>query len=91
MARTDQLTGKKTRFGGNRKHRRGSSGAGGTWRFKSQRTLRTWKINGRMARVVKNGKVTRVKVAMSTYNKLRKGSSVNGYKLAPTTNLLLPQ
>lgn len=82
MSRIDEITGIKTRHGGNRKHRRGSSGSGGVWRFKSQRTLRTWRPNLRIVKVLFNGKVEKKKVAMSTYKKLRTGAAVNGYVLA---------
>jgi len=45
MSRTCELTNKRTIFGGARKHKRGSSGGGGVWQFKAQRTARTWKLN----------------------------------------------
>lgn len=82
MARKCDISGTKTAHGGNREHRRGSSGAGGQWRFKSQRTTRTWKPNLRKAKVLRDGKVETVNVAMKIYKKLRAGESVNGYTLA---------
>lgn len=82
MSKKCDISGTKTRHGGNRKHKRGSSGSGGVWRFKSQRTTRTWKPNMRKAKVVKNGKLETVNVAMKIYKKLRAGHSVNGYTLA---------
>ena len=57
--------------GGNRKHRRGSSGGGGAWRFKSQRTLRTWKPNLRPITINENGRVSRELICMKCYKKLR--------------------
>lgn len=82
MARQCDITGSKTQHGGNRKHRRGKSGAGGAWRFKSTRTTRTWKPNLREVRVTFAGKVQKVKVSMKAYKKLRSGEAVNGYQLA---------
>jgi ribosomal protein L28 len=82
MSRKDEITGTKTQFGGNRKHKRGSSGAGGVWRFKSTRTLRNWKPNLREVKVLFNGKIEKKKVSMKTYKKLRTGASVKGHVLA---------
>ncbi|MFW5702945.1 MAG: large ribosomal subunit protein bL28 [Candidatus Dojkabacteria bacterium] len=82
MARKCELTGRKTRSGGNRKHRRGSSGAGGNWRFKSTRTTRKWNANLRKVKVMLNGKVEKMTVSMKAYKKLRKGESIDGYVLA---------
>ncbi|MEO6729359.1 MAG: L28 family ribosomal protein [Candidatus Dojkabacteria bacterium] len=76
MARVDELTGKKTAFGGNHKHRRGSSGGGGVWKFKAQNTKRTWKPNLRKVKLTVNGATKRVKVSMKTYKKLRKMAEV---------------
>jgi ribosomal protein L28 len=84
MARKCDISGTSTARGGNRKHRRGRSGAGGHWRFKSPRTTRAWKPNLRKVRVVYNGQEETVRVAMKIYKKLRKGESVNGYTLAPS-------
>ena len=58
--------------GGNRKHRRGSSGGGGAWRFKSQRTLRSWKPNLRPITINENGTVSRELICMKCYKRLRK-------------------
>lgn len=57
--------------GGNRKHRRGSSGGGGAWRFKSQRTLRTWKPNLRKITIDEGGIVYREVICMKCYKRLR--------------------
>ena len=57
--------------GGNRKHRRGSSGGGGSWRFKSQRTIRTWKPNFRKITIREDGRVSRELICMKCYKKLR--------------------
>ncbi|MFS8131107.1 MAG: large ribosomal subunit protein bL28 [Candidatus Dojkabacteria bacterium] len=80
MARVDELTGKKTGFGGNHKHRRGSSGGGGVWRFKAPNTKRTWKPNLRKVKLTVNGETKRVKVSMKTYKKLRKMAEVEAAK-----------
>ncbi len=84
MANRDALTGKGSMFGGHRKHRRGSSGGGGAWAFRAQRTLRQWKPNLRKTKLVEvaTGKVENLKISMKTYKRLRKGDSVKGYKLA---------
>jgi ribosomal protein L28 len=82
MSRSCDLTGRTTQFGGNRKHKRGSSGAGGVWRFKSTRTSRTWQPNLRKVRVESNGVVETLKVSMKAYKKLRQGAVLSGYKLA---------
>lgn len=71
MAKKCDLTGKKTTFGGNRKHRRGASGGGGAWRFKSQRTARKWEPNLRTVRVVMEGVPQTIKVSMKAYKKIR--------------------
>ena len=83
MANRDELTGKGSMFGGHRKHRRGSSGGGGAWSFRAQRTLRQWKPNLRKVRLeeVLTGKIDTLKISMKTYKKLRQGHSVEGYKL----------
>ncbi len=83
MSRQCQLTGAKTQHGGNRKHKRGSSGAGGVWRYKAPRTSRTWQPNLRSVRLEKAGEVVKMKISMKAYKKLRRGESIDGYKLAP--------
>lgn len=74
MARKDELTGKKTAFGGRQKHRRGSSGGGGVWKFKAPNTKRTWKPNLRKVKLTINGQTKRVKISMKTYKRLRKNA-----------------
>lgn len=71
-------------FGGSRKHRRGSSGGGGVWRFKSQRTQKIWRPNLRKAKLVETstGKQDTYKISMKAYKRLRKGDELEGYKLA---------
>lgn len=82
MSRSCEIIGIKTQYGGNRKHRRGKSGAGGVWRFKAPRTTRTWKPNIRKARVLTPaGEVKRVNVSMKAYKKLRKEGQLEGYLL----------
>ncbi len=58
--------------GGNRKHRRGKSGGGGPWRFKSQRTLRTWKPNLRKITIEADGSVYTEMICMKCYKRIRK-------------------
>lgn len=84
MARKDELTGKKTMFGGSRKHKRGSSGGGGVWRFKAQRTARTWRPNLRKVKLqdTVSGDISTFKVSMKTYKKLRKDGKFQNYTLA---------
>lgn len=76
MARQCEILGKKTAFGGNKKHRRGASGGGGKWKFKSQNTKRTWKPNLRKVKLEIDGQTKRVTVSMKAYKKLRKMSAV---------------
>ncbi|MEP7103522.1 MAG: 50S ribosomal protein L28 [Candidatus Dojkabacteria bacterium] len=76
MARVCELTGKKTSFGGNHKHRRGSSGGGGVWQHKAQNTNRTWKPNLRKVKLTINGRSRRVKISMKAYKKLKKMAEV---------------
>ena len=75
MSRMCELTGRKTSFGGNKKHRRGKSGGGGVWSFKAPNTNRTWKPNLRKVKLEVDGKTKRVKVSMKAYKKLRNLSS----------------
>jgi|GEM_PF-1193968 len=87
MARTCEVSGVSTRYGSSTKHKRGSSGAGGVWRFKGPKTKRNWAPNLRLVMAqytTPTGKqvVGKVKVAMKIYKKMRTGASVNGYKLA---------
>ena len=84
MARKDELTGKKTMFGGSRKHKRGSSGGGGVWRFKAQRTARTWRPNLRKVKLQDtiSGDISTFKISMKTYKKLRKDGKFQNYTLA---------
>ncbi|MDQ6985362.1 MAG: bL28 family ribosomal protein [Candidatus Dojkabacteria bacterium] len=72
MARKCEITGKSTSFGNSKKHRRGKSGAGGTWRFKAPKTRRTWRPNLRKVKLEINGVTKRVKISMKAYKKLRK-------------------
>lgn len=72
MARECEITGKKTAFGGNKKHRRGKSGSGGVWAYKAPNTNRTWKPNLRKVKVEINGQTKRIKVSMKAYKKMRK-------------------
>jgi len=76
MSRVCELTGKKTAFGGNHKHRRGSSGGSGVWRFKAQNTNRKWMPNLRKVKLEINGHTRRVKISMKAYKKIRKLSEV---------------
>jgi large subunit ribosomal protein L28 len=74
MSRVCDLSGKKTAFGQSRKHKRGSSGGGGHWRFKAQATKRTWRPNLRKLKVMIDGTPTTIKVSMKMYKKIRKES-----------------
>ncbi|BCX13823.1 MAG: hypothetical protein KatS3mg085_355 [Candidatus Dojkabacteria bacterium] len=74
MSRQCDLSGKKTAFGHSKKHRRGSSGGGGQWRFKAPTTNRTWRPNLRKLKVVMNGTPVTIKVSMKMYKKLKKMS-----------------
>lgn len=80
----DVLTGKSPMFGKSRKHKRGSSGGGGVWRFKAQATPKKWKINSRKVKLVEKatGKVDTYTVSMKTYKRLRNFGSFQGFELA---------
>jgi ribosomal protein L28 len=82
MSRVCELTGRKTSFGHNMKHRRGSSGGGGAWRFRSQKTDRLWLPNLRKTKVVAEGKVQTMKISMKAYKALKKYGSLHGVTLA---------
>ena len=82
MARICELTGRKTSYGHKMKHRRGSSGGGGAWRFRAQKTNRTWLPNLRKVKVNVEGKVETITVSMKAYKALRKFGSVDGVTLA---------
>lgn len=77
MSRVCELTGRKTSFGHNKKHRRGSSGGGGRWRFKAPKTNRTWKPNLKKVKLEVDGRVQTMKISMKAYKKLRKLAEVN--------------
>ncbi len=77
MARKCEITGKKTAFGNRKKHRRGSSGGGGVWKFKAPKTKRTWKPNLRKVKLEVNGQSKRIKISMKAYKKLRKLAEVS--------------
>jgi len=82
MSRVCDLTGSKKAFGHNMKHRRGSSGGGGKWRFKAHKTNRIWTPNLRKIAVVIEGVTTRIKVSMKAYKTLRNKGSIDGVTLA---------
>ena len=71
MSRQCEILGKKTSFGNNKKHRRGSSGGGGIWRFKAPKTRRTWKPNLRKIKLTINGETKKIKISMKAYKKIR--------------------
>ncbi|KXK27251.1 MAG: 50S ribosomal protein L28 [candidate division WS6 bacterium OLB20] len=81
MARTCDLTGRRTSTGHHKKHRRGSSGGGGVWAYKSQKVKRTWKPNLRKVRVEMDGKVQTITVSMKAYKTLRSKGSFMGATL----------
>lgn len=72
MSRECEITGRKTSFGGNKKHRRGSSGGGGMWAFKAPNTRRKWKPNLRKVKLEVDGQTKRVKISMKAYKRLKK-------------------
>lgn len=82
MSRLCDLTGRKTTYGHKMKHRRGSSGGGGAWKFRAQKTNRTWEPNLRKARVIVGDKVETVKISMKAYKALRNNGSIDGIRLA---------
>lgn len=82
MSRVCDLTGTKKGFGHNMKHRRGSSGGGGKWRYKSTKTNREWVPNLRKVKVEEDGVKKTVKVSMKTYKTLRNKGPIGSIKLA---------
>ena len=84
MARACKITGTKTAFGTSHKHKRGSSGGGGVWRYKAQRTNRTWRPNlvEKKIKDLSTGKVEKMKISMKAYKKLRKDGQLNNFALA---------
>ena len=71
MSRLCELTGRKTSTGNRKKHRRGSSGGSGVWRFKAPKTKRTWRPNLRKVKMIIDGKPQKIKVSMKAYKRLR--------------------
>jgi ribosomal protein L28 len=82
MSRACDLTDTKKSFGHNMKHRRGSSGGGGKWRYKSTKTNRAWIPNLRKVDVLIEGVKKRIKVSMKAYKTLRNKGNIDGVKLA---------
>jgi ribosomal protein L28 len=72
MSRICEITGRKTSFGGNHKHRRGKAGGGGKWRFKAPNTNRKWLPNLRKVKLEVDGRLQTIKISMKAYKKLRK-------------------
>ncbi len=72
MARFCAICEKQTTFGGNKKHKRGSSGGGGVWRYKAPNTKRSWKPNLRKIVIEdEDGRKLKLDVCMKCYKKLR--------------------
>ena len=82
MSRVCDLTGTKKGFGHNMKHRRGSSGGGGAWKFRAQKTRRTWEPNLRKVDVIVDDKKETLKISMKAYKALRKYGELKGVRLA---------
>ena len=82
MSRICELTGRKTAYGHNMKHRRGSSGGGGAWKFRSQKTNRTWEPNLKKVSVMVDEKKETMKISMKAYKALRKYGILHGVRLA---------
>ncbi|KXK09871.1 MAG: L28 family ribosomal protein [Candidatus Dojkabacteria bacterium] len=81
MARVCDLTGRRTSTGNHKKHRRGSSGGGGAWSYRSQKVKRTWKPNLRKVKVNMDGKVQVITVSMKAYKTLRNKGKFAGAEL----------
>jgi ribosomal protein L28 len=82
MSKICDLTGRKTTYGHKMKHRRGSSGGGGAWRFRAQKTRRTWEPNLKKVDVIVDGKQVKLKISMKAYKALRKYGQLRGVTLA---------
>jgi ribosomal protein L28 len=73
MSRVCELTGRKTRTGHNRTHRRGKAGGvTGTWSKKAQATKITWKPNLRKVRLNVDGTVRTLTISMKAYKRIKK-------------------
>jgi len=82
MSKICDLTGRKTTYGHNMKHRRGASGGGGAWKFRAQKTRRTWEPNLRKVDVIVDDKKETLKISMKAYKALRKYGELKGVRLA---------
>ncbi len=83
MARTCELTGRKTSTGHTRRHQRGSSGGvSGPWSRKAPAKKRTWKPNLTVVKVVSEGREQKMKLSMKAYKRIRKYGSLQGVTLA---------
>lgn len=82
MSKICDLTGRKTTYGHNMKHRRGASGGGGAWKFRAQKTRRTWEPNLRKVAVIVDDKKETLKISMKAYKALRKYGELKGVRLA---------
>ena len=71
MARKCDVTGKKTIIGAKRKHKHSEG-----WKFRAQKTSRTWKPNLRKATIVEDGKKKQVRVSVKAYKKLAKEGKI---------------
>ena len=69
MAR-DYVTGKTTQFGRSHTHHRGV--AGGRWKKRAQKTLRTFKPNLQTVTIIEDGQKKKVKLAAKTLKRIKK-------------------
>lgn len=67
MANKCQVTGKKTIIGNKRRHKHSEG-----WKFRAQKTSRTWKPNLRKATVLIEGKKQKVTLSVKAYKQLSK-------------------
>ncbi|MBL8015202.1 MAG: 50S ribosomal protein L28 [Candidatus Doudnabacteria bacterium] len=83
MARIDQITGKKTTAGKNRRHQRGSAGGvSGAWSRKAPATNRTFRPNLIKVRVLVGKTPKRIRISAKTLKRLKRDGNIGDVTLA---------
>lgn len=83
MARRDQITGKQTVAGKNRRHQRGSAGGvSGPWSKKAPATNRTFRPNLTKVKLMVDGKPKRMKISMKTLKRIKRDGQLGNITLA---------
>ncbi len=83
MARTCEITGRKTSSGFSRRHQPGKAGGvSGPWSRKAQATKRTWRPNLTDVRVVVGGVNRKMTLSMKAYKQLKRDGRIGDVVLA---------